>query len=118
MAFRPYLFFTGNCREAFNHYREIFGGELFIMTMKDAPSDEPVPPEMEDVVIHAALTINGELLMASDDPTTTDPGPKQGIMVSYNTADAGDAKRVFAALAEGGTVSQELTATFFSPAFG
>ncbi len=56
--------------------------------------------------------------MASDDPTTTDPGPKQGIMVSYNTPDADDAKRVFAALADGGTVSQDLMQTFFSPAFG
>ncbi len=34
MAFRPYLFFTGNCRDAFNRYQEIFGGELFIMTME------------------------------------------------------------------------------------
>ena len=34
MAFHPYLFFGGNCREAFDRYKEIFGGELFIMTMK------------------------------------------------------------------------------------
>jgi PhnB protein len=118
MAFRPYLFFTGDCRAAFTRYQEIFGGELFIMTMGEAPSDEPVPPEMADIVIHAALNIGGELLMASDDPTTTDPGPKQGIMVSYNTADPDDARRVFDALAEGGTVNQELMTTFFSPAFG
>ncbi len=118
MAFRPYLFFTGECRAAFTRYQEIFGGELFVMTMGEAPSDEPVPPEMADVVIHAALNVGGELLMASDDPTTTDPGPKQGIMVAYNTADPDDARRVFAALAEGGEVTQELMSTFFSPAFG
>ena len=28
MAFHPYLFFGGNCREAFTRYQEIFGGEL------------------------------------------------------------------------------------------
>ena len=32
MAFRPYLFFGGNCREAFTRYQEIFGGELTLMT--------------------------------------------------------------------------------------
>ena len=37
MAFHPYLFFSGNCREAFTRYQEIFGGELFMMKMSDAP---------------------------------------------------------------------------------
>jgi PhnB protein len=33
MSFHPYLFFSGNCREAFTRYHEIFGGELFLMPM-------------------------------------------------------------------------------------
>lgn len=118
MAFRPYLFFGNNCRDAFTRYQEIFGGELTLMTMKDAPSDEPTPPEMADVIIHAALTIGDDLLMASEDPTTDSFGPVQGMMVSYDAADEQDAKRVFDALAEGGTVTQELIPTFFSTAFG
>jgi RES domain-containing protein len=28
MTFRPYLFFSGNCRQAFTRYQEIFGGDL------------------------------------------------------------------------------------------
>jgi PhnB protein len=118
MAFRPYLFFGNNCRAAFTRYQEIFGGELVIMTMGDAPSDEPVPPEMADVVIHAALMVGDELLMGSEDPTTDSFGPVQGMVVSFNTADADEAKRVFEALSEGGTVTQGLMETFFSPAFG
>jgi PhnB protein len=55
--------------------------------------------------------------MASDDPTTTDPGPKEGIFVAYSTAEADEARRVFAALAEGGTVTQEPIETFFAPVF-
>ena len=31
MAFHPYLFFGGNCREAFTRYQEIFGGELTLI---------------------------------------------------------------------------------------
>jgi PhnB protein len=117
MAFRPYLFFGGNCREAFTRYQAIFGGELTLMSMKDVPGGEP-PPGKEDMIIHAALTIGDDLLMASDDPMSDSFGPVQGMMVSYDAADVADAERVFAALSEGGTVTEGLQPTFFSVAFG
>ena len=117
MAFHPYLFFGGNCREAFTRYQEIFGGELVLLPMSEAPSDEPVPPEMADVIMHAALTFDGNLLMASDDPTGGFEGVR-GMFVNYSAADVADAERVFEALAEGGEVTQPLAETFFSPKFG
>src|SRR5690349_5029926 len=104
MAFRPYLFFGGNCREAFTRYHEIFGGALTLLTMRDVPGGES-PPELADMIIHAAITIGDDLLMASDDPMSDDFGPVQGMMVSYDAADVADANRVFDALAEGGTVT-------------
>ncbi len=118
MTFQPYLFFGGNCRAAFTRYQEIFGGELQVITMADAPEGEDVPSEQADLVLHAAITIDGRMLMGSDDPTTDDFGPVQGMMVAYTAADTDEAGRVFTALSEGGTVTQELTETFFSPAFG
>ena len=117
MAFRPYLFFGGNCREAFTRYQEIFGGELTVIAMKDVPGQEP-PAGKADLVIHAALTVGEDLLMASDDPMSEDFGPVQGMMVSYDATDVDDATRVFEALAENGSVTQKLEPTFFSPAFG
>ncbi len=45
-------------------------------------------------------------------------GPVQGMMVAYEAASVDDAQRVFTALAEGGTVTQDLTPTFFSESFG
>ena len=117
MAFQPYLFFSGNCSEAFTRYQEIFGGELFMMKMSDAPAGETPPDADPELIIHAALTVGDGLLMASDDPTG-DHGAKTGIMVSFNSPDAGEIKRVFDALAEGGEVTQALAETFFSPAFG
>lgn len=117
MAFRPYLFFGGNCRQAFTRYQEIFGGELTLMTMKDVPGEAP-SAEQADLIIHAALTLGDDLLMASDDPMSTDFGPVQGMMVSYDAADLDDAKRVFDALADGGSVTQPLEPTFFSVGFG
>jgi PhnB protein len=118
MAFHPYLFFGGNCREAFTRYREIFGGELVLLTMKDMPSEETVPGVPADLIMHAALTSEDRLLMGSDDPTTDSFGPVQGMMVNYAVADVGEAKRVFEALADGGDVTQPIGETSWSPAFG
>jgi len=118
MAFRPYLFFGGNCREAFTRYQAIFGGELTLLTMRDVPGEQAAPPELADAIIHAALRVGDDLLMASDDPTSQTFGPVQGMMVSYDAADVDDAHRVFDALADGGTVSQALEPTFFSTGFG
>ena len=118
MAFHPYLFFGGNCREAFTRYQEIFGGELVLLSMKDVPSDEPVPAAQADLIMHAALTFEDSLLMGSDDPTTDSFGPVQGMQVNYSVADVDEAKRVFEALADGGEVTMPIAETFWSPMFG
>ncbi len=117
MPFHPYLMFGGNCREAFTRYQEIFGGELVLLPMSEVSSDQPVPADQADLILHAALTFEGHLLMGSDDPTGSFTGV-QGMHVNYATADVADAKRVFEALADGGQVTVPLAETFFSPAFG
>jgi PhnB protein len=118
VTFHPYLTFGGNCREAFSRYHEIFGGDLVVMTMADMPDAEgPVPEEMADLVMHAALTFDDNLLMASDDPTGGFDGVR-GMNVNYSVADVDEAKRVFEALAEGGEVTMPISETFWSPMFG
>ncbi len=120
MAFRPYLAFAGNCREAFTRYQQIFGGELVQLTMADAPADAGPPPAgvKPDAIMHAALTAGDQLLMGADDPTGNFDGRVNGICVNCSLPDAGEAKRVFDALAEGGQIQQPIGETFFSPAFG
>jgi PhnB protein len=118
MAFHPYLFFGGNCREAFTRYKEIFGGELVLITMKDMPSEQPVPEEHADLIMHAALMHEGQLLMGSDDPTADKFGPVQGMQVSYSVDDVADAQKVFAALTEGGEITLPIAETAWSPMFG
>lgn len=118
MAIYPYLFFGGNCREAFTRYQEIFGGELVLLAMKDMPSEEAIPDGQEELIMHAALKFGDALLMASDDPTTDDFGPVQGMQVNYMTPDVDEAKRIFEALADGGKVTMPIEPTFWSPMFG
>jgi PhnB protein len=108
---------SGMCRDAFSSYHEIFGGELFMMPMSEVPGGEVPPGADGDLIIHAALTLNGSFLMASDDPTG-DGGPVKGMTVSCTVADVAEADRVFSALADGGEITQPLAETFFSPKFG
>lgn len=117
MSFNPYVFFSGDCAEAFTRYHEIFGGELSLLRNGDIPEADRMPGAGEDLVMHAAISTEGALLMGSDDPTG-DGGPKVGVAVSYTAPDVAEARRVFDALAEGGTVDMPMEATFFSAAFG
>ena len=117
MAFHPYLNFGGNCREAFTRDQEIFGGELMLLPISEMPSDEPAPPDQADLIMHAALTFDGNLLMASDDPTGNFKGV-QGMYVNYTVPDVAEAERVFEALADGGEVTMPIAETFWSPKFG
>ena len=82
------------------------------------PSEEPVPAEHADMIMHAALMSADQLLMASDDPTTDNFGPVQGMQVNYTTPEVAEAKRVFEALADGGEVTLPIAETSWSPAFG
>jgi PhnB protein len=120
MAFRPYLAFAGNCREAFTRYQQIFGGELVLLAAGDIPADAGPPPEgtAADAVMHAALMAPDGLLMGADDPSGGFTGTVHGMCVNCNVADGVEAKRVFDALSEGGSVQLPLGETFFSPAFG
>jgi PhnB protein len=118
MSFDPYLMFGSTCGEAFTRYQQIFGGELFVMRMGDAPGNEQVPADQADLVIHAALTIDGRVLMGSDDPTGGATGGAERVHVYHQAADIPMAEKVYAALSEGGEQVQPLMETFFSPKWG
>jgi PhnB protein len=119
MAFRVYLSFNGNARDAFTRYQQVFGGELVLLPMSDAPAGaQPPDGANPDLIMHAALMTGDGLLMGADDPTGSFDGTVKGICVNANLPDAGEAKRVFDALAEGGSVQMPIGETFFSPAYG
>ena len=120
MTFRPYLAFAGNCRQAFTRYQEIFGGELVLLTMADAPPDAGPPPDaaMPDGIMHAALTMGDDVLMGADDLSGGFDGNVRGMCLNYASPDMAEASRVFTALSEGGQVQMPMGQTFFSPAFG
>lgn len=118
MSITPYLFFSGDCAEAFARYKEVFGGELEVMTHADLPPDaEPMPGAEPHHVMHASLTFDGATIYGSDDPTG-DGGPKTGLAVAFSAPDVETAKRVFQELADGGEVTMPFAEVFWSAGFG
>jgi PhnB protein len=77
----------------------------------------PVPPEWKKKIMHARLSIDGEVLMASDAPPGHFHQP-QGFSVSLTVKDPGDGERKFKALSEGGAVNMPFGKTFWAKGFG
>ena len=102
MQVNPYLFYNGNCEAAFKFYEKALGARIEAMlTYEGGPDEMQIPPDYKKKVMHAKMTIDGEVIMASDAP----PGhfhPPQGFSVSLQVEDPADAERRFKALSEGG----------------
>jgi PhnB protein len=77
----------------------------------------PTPPERKKKIMHGRISIDGEVLMASDAPPDHFHKP-QGFSVSLTVAEPTEAERKFKALSEGGNVNMPFGKTFFSKGFG
>ncbi len=121
MHVQPYLYFDGYCEEAVDFYKSAVGAEVtFVMRFKDAPASPAAPahpPGSENKIMHMSFQIGDMTILASDGRCGGHPG-FQGFSISLTTSDVDEAERLFAALADGGTVQAPLTETFFSPRFG
>ena len=117
MRFHAYLNFNGDCAQAFRHYQDVLGGELEIMTHAESPVADQVPQDWGDRVMHAALRVGDELLMASDAPPEHYHAPA-GMYVSIWVDTVDEGRRVFDALAEGGQIHTPYRPTFWSRGFG
>lgn len=120
-----YLTFDGNCEEAFNFYRSVFGGEFtFLGRFKDMPPMEGVPPmdeKMGNRVMHVSLPISAEtVLMGSDSGGEWGPELKHGnnFSISVNTDSKHEADRIFNTLSKGGHIQMEMQSTFWGDYFG
>lgn len=119
-----YLSFNGNCEEAFNFYKSVFGGEFNgVYRFKDMPpSDFVVPEEFKNHIMHMGLPISGETILMGSDCIELSPEQKwlQGsnFSIAVGVTSDEEAHRVFEGLSEGGNVSMPLQTTFWSPLFG
>ena len=118
MQISPYLNFNGDCEVAFKFYAQCLGGKIAaMMTHKGTPMEAHTPPEWHAKILHARLDIGDAVLMGSDAPPGRYERPK-GLTVSLVLDDVVEADRIFAALAEGGSVQMAIQETFWAARFG
>jgi PhnB protein len=113
----PFLAFDGNCREAMTFYQQCLGAKLFLLTYGEAPFESP--PEAAERILHSTLS-NEErvLLMAADTMPGAPFQPGNNFSIFLECESREEIDRVFAALAESGTITMPLQDTFWHARFG
>jgi PhnB protein len=118
MQVQPYLNFDGRCEEALEFYKSALGAKVTaLMRCKDAPDPGMIKPGLEDKVLHSSFRVGDSTIMASDGYCQGKP-EFRGVSLTIIEPEEAEAKRIFAALSDGGEIRMELAKTFFSPLFG
>lgn len=117
----PYLSFNGNCREAMNFYKDVFGGKLEVMTWGDGPPEACGGPEnrerLKDKVMHGCLTSGSLTIMASDTPQG-ELNVGDNIQLCVNCESDSEIDKLFKELGDGGKTIMPLDNTFWGARFG
>jgi PhnB protein len=108
MELAVHLTFGGSCEAAFRFYEEALHGHgLSLFRYEEGP--------LRGQILHAGLKIGERQLLGAD---VSDYQSPRGFFVFHAVADRAEAERIFARLAEGGSVGMPLQQTFWSPCFG
>ncbi len=118
----PYINFNGNAEEAFNFYKSVFGGEFAIITrFKDMPSpDHPFSEKEADKIMHIALPIGNNVLMANDVPESMGRvnENENRSKISVNAQTREEADKLFYGLSAGGTIECPINDSPWGSYFG
>ncbi|WP_320054413.1 VOC family protein [uncultured Acetobacteroides sp.] len=122
----PYITFNGNCEEAFNFYKSIFGGDFTHMERyKNTPNVEQVPKCEGEKILHISLPINSHtILMGSDNCCDADSEFDSevhfgnNISLSISTKSEEETTKLFEALSKEGRISMPLQKTFWDAYYG
>ena len=121
MPVLTYLTFNGNCREAFDFYKEVFGGEyLMLETFANGPAEMGIPEAELNNVMHASLSIGDGVIMGSDSASNFGPPPVVGnnFSLTFPTQSREDTDALFAKISEGGAVTMQPADMFWGAYFG
>jgi PhnB protein len=115
-ATAPYLFFNGECADAMNFYKEVFGGELTLMRYGDAPAGSESPGTNKNRIMHSRLMNDAFTLLASD--VHEGEAKKGNYMQLYQEFDSmAGFEQAYSALSRGGSVFQEPHNAFWGSRF-
>jgi PhnB protein len=118
----PHINFNGNAEEAFNFYKSVFGGEFAkIMRLKDLSSPEfPVAEKDANKIMHIALPIGKNILMANDVPEfmgrVNENENRSKISISAESKEEAD--KLFNGLSAGGSIEMPISDSPWGSYFG
>ena len=118
----PHINFNGNAEEAFNFYKSVFGGEFAkIVRFKDMASQEfPVIENEANKIMHIALPIGKNVLMANDVPEilgrVNENENRSKISVSAESREEAD--KLFNGLSAGGSIEYPMGDSPWGTYFG
>ena len=119
-----YLTFNGNCEEAFNFYKSVFGGDFpYMGRFGEMPSSEQnqVSAEHANRIMHVSLPVSKEtVIMGSDTAGEWANDFKQGnnFSISINADSRDEADRLFSGLSADGVIVMPMNQTFWGDYFG
>jgi PhnB protein len=115
-----YLGFDGTCADAMRFYERALGGKLeVLMSGAESPIADQMPKEFAHRILHARLVLpGGGMLYAGDAPGHVPYEGIKGVSITIDYATVAEAEKVFATLAEGGTVSMPMSESFWAKRFG
>lgn len=118
MQIHSYLTFNGNCREAMTFYQQCLGGKLSFQTVGESPLANKLPKQMKNSILHAMLSNENLVLMASD--MVQEPGLIKGnnIALSLNCNSEIEIKTCYEKLSVGGKANHPLENSFWGALFG
>ena len=117
----PYLNFNGNCEEAFNFYKSVFGGDFpMVMRFNDAPAEFRGPENEANKIMHISLPISKtSVLMGSDVPEHYGKAVTgTNVHVSITADSKEEADKLFNGLSAGGNVVMPMSDAFWGSYFG
>jgi PhnB protein len=118
----PHINFNGNAEEAFTFYKSVFGGEFAkIMRFKDLSNPEyPIPENEANKIMHIALHIGKNFLMANDVPESmgrvNESENRSKISISAESREEAD--KLFNGLSAGGTIEMPISDSPWGSYFG
>ena len=121
MKLAPQLAFKGECRQAFDYYAKLFGGEITVMNTFGGNEDHELPPGSvagpAEKIRFAEVRFHNNTLRGND-VNADEFVPLGGFHVSLHVASAAEASRIFDGLKQGGRVTAPLGKVDWAKLFG
>ncbi|WP_437337159.1 VOC family protein [Sorangium sp. So ce394] len=113
-----HLNFRGDARAALEFYQSVFGGDLTIVTYKDAHNVQ-APSEADQVMWGQVAAKNGFRVMAYDVPSRTPwERGENAFFVSVRGDSAAEISALWEQLSAGATIVQPLSPSGWTPLYG